>query len=364
MAVLEVELLAWRGRKAKVLRRFAADSIGIPREGGASVEQLLCFVFLILAAPSSVLAQEPQRADGQKQIINSLGMKLTLVPSGEFMMGNSESAENTAMFFNKAFRADFLSAEEFKDECPQHRVRVTRPFYLGTHHVTRGQFRRFVEDCGYKTQVEKLPGVWRLNRETKELEFRTDYSWRNVGFQQTDEHPVVAISWNDATAFCEWLGRKEKREYRLPTEAEWEFACRAGTNTRYWCGDDPEVVAKVGNIADAAFDANSPIRNSRWRVKSSDGYVFTAPVGKFKPSAFGLYDMHGNAWQWCSDWYGKDYYGKSPRDDPKGPTTGVDRVLRGSSFIAVAFHCRSSSRMRNAPVVQANHIGFRVARTQ
>ncbi len=325
--------------------------------------QVSTVVVVIMAVGSLAVATaaEPKPAE-TKEITNSIGMKLTLVPSGEFMMGSKESAEETAAFFNKTYGMDSLTADDFKDEHPQHRVRITRPFYLGTYHVTRGQFRQFVQDSGYKTQAEKLPGVGRWNPEKKEAESRTDYSWRNVGFEQTDEHPVVALSWNDATAFCQWLSRKEAKDYRLPTEAEWEYACRAGTKTRYWRGDDPETLAKVGNIADAAFNEKFP--DSKWKMKASDGYVFTAPVGSFQPNPFGLYDTHGNAWEWCSDWYGEDYYGKSPTIDPRGPETGVHRVLRGGSFIDVPFHSRSCSRIKNGPVVQTNYTGFRVARNQ
>ena len=198
-------------------------------------------------------------------------------------------------------------------------MRITKPFYLGTYHVTRGQFRQFVADTGYKTDAEKgeKPGAWGWDPDKKEFGFNEKYSWRNAGFEQTDEHPVVNVSWNDAVAFCKWLSQKEGKTYRLPTEAEWEYACRAGTTTRYYSGDDPETLAKVGNVADAAAKAKFP--DWKYTIKANDGYVFTAPVGKFKPNAFGLYDMHGNAWQWCADWYGADYYAKSPADDPTGP---------------------------------------------
>ena len=141
---------------------------------------------------------------------------------------------------------------------------------------------------------------------------------------------MVNVSWNDAVAFCKWLSRKEGKTYRLPTEAEWEYACRAGTTTRYYSGDDPETLAKVGNVADAAVKAKFP--DWKFTIKANDGYVFTAPVGKFKPNAFGLYDMHGNAWQWCADWYGPEYYAKSLADDPTGPASGNGRVLRGGSW--------------------------------
>ena len=126
------------------------------------------------------------------------------------------------------------------------------PFYLGTYHVTRGQFRQFVAD----TQLQDRCGEGReagtngWNPDTKKWGFNEEYSWRKAGFEQTDEHPVVNVSWNDAVAFCDWLRTKAGKTFRLPTEAEWEYACRAGTTTRYWSSDDPETLAKVGNVAE------------------------------------------------------------------------------------------------------------------
>ena len=225
-------------------------------------------------------------------------------------------------FFKRTCDKGFLIAHYFENEHPQHRVRITRPFYLGTYHVTRGQFRQFVADTHYKTESEKdeKPGAWAWNAATKEYRFHKEFSWKNTGFEQTDEHPVVNVSWNDAVAFCEWLSKKEGKTYRLPTEAEWEYACRAGTTTRYYSGDDPETVATVGNVADATYRATFP--RVEHTIKASDGYVFTAPVGQFKPNAFGLYDMHGNAWQWCADWSRDDYYADSPVVNPPGPESG------------------------------------------
>ena len=293
------------------------------------------------------------------------GVKLdmTLIPAGEFKMGSGESAEATAAFFNKTYGEDLLTADFFKDEHPQHRVRITKPFYLGTYHVTRGQFRQFVADTAYKTDAEKgvgFKGAFGWNPD-KGFDLNEKYSWRNAGFEQTDEHPVVSVSWNDAVAFCKWLSKKEGKTYRLPTEAEWEYACRAGTTTRYSSGDDPETLAKVGNVADATAKAKFP--DWKWTIKASDGYVFTAPAGKFKPNAFGLYDMHGNAWQWCADWYGAEYYAKSPADDPTGPDSGDDRVLRGGSWILRPIDSRSAARLRGAPDLRYRDSGFRVART-
>ena len=130
-------------------------------------------------------------------------MKLTLVPSGEFMVGSGESAEDTAAYFKKNYGMDFLTADQVEHEHPQHWVRITKPFYLGTYHVTRGQFRQFVKDSGYKTDAEKgeNPGVFGWNPEKKEFDFNKDYSWLNAGFEQTDEHSVVNVTWNDAAAF-------------------------------------------------------------------------------------------------------------------------------------------------------------------
>ncbi len=299
-----------------------------------------------------------------REVTNSIGMKLTLIPPGEFQMGSGESAEATAAFFNKTYGQDHVTADFSKDEYPQHRVRITKPFYLGTYHVTRGQFRQFVKDSGYKTDAEKgeNPGAWGWNPDKKEFGFNGKYSWRNAGFEQTDEHPVVCVSWNDAVAFCAWLRKKEGKTYRLPTEAEWEYACRAGTTTRYYSGDDPETLATVGNVADAAAKAKFP--DWTWTINASDGHVFTSPVGTFRPNAFGLYDKHGNASQWCADRYNANDYAKSSRDDPTGPYSGNDRVLRGGCWCGWSYYARSACRYYLTAEYRGNLTGFRVARTQ
>ncbi len=278
-----------------------------------------------------------------REIENSIGMKLVLIPPGEFMMGSPEDEEG-----------------RWDDEGPQHRVRITKPIYFGAHQVTVGAFRRFVSDTGYKTEAERDgEGGWGWNEAEGKLEGRDPkYHWRNPGFSQTDDHPVVNVSWNDAVAFCEWLSGKEGREYRLPTEAEWEYACRAGTTTRYYHGDDAEGLAQVGNVADAEAKKKFP----RWTtISASDGYVFTAPVGRFRANGFGLYDMHGNVWEWCSDWYDAKYYANSPVDDPQGPTSGSGRVLRGGSWLNDPGRCRSASRGRGTPDSRHSYPGFRVA---
>ncbi len=187
--------------------------------------QTFAAALLAAAVPGTfgtATAQGPKGSSGEKQITNSIGMKLTLVPSGEFMMGSGESAEEIVAFFKKNYGNTLLAAFLFESELPQHRVRITKPFCLGTYHVTRGQFRQFVTDSGYKTDAEKgdKPGAFGWDPETRTFVFNKKYSWQNVDFEQTDEHPVVNISWNDAVAFCKWLSRKEGKKYRLPTEAE------------------------------------------------------------------------------------------------------------------------------------------------
>ena len=293
-------------------------------------------------------------------------MKLVLIPSGEFVMGSRESAAAVTKAF-MPYNPKPKHLEAFACEQPLHRVRITRPFYLGAYHVTRGQFREFIRDTDYETDAEKpgKAGGEGADPVSGSFSRKVEYTWRNVGFEQTDEHPVVNVSWNDATAFCKWLSRKEGKTYRLPSEAEWEYACRGGTTTRYWCGDDPEKLVEVANVADAAFAEKFPkVQFPDWNhtVATRDGYAFTAPVGKFKPNPFGLYDLHGNAWEWCADWFRSDYYAVSPRDDPTGPPSGASRVARGGCWRDGPWDARSASRHKQQAEFQMLCMGFRIAR--
>ncbi len=177
---------------------------------------------------------------------------------------------------------------------------------------------------------------------------------------QTDEHPVVVVSWNDVQAFIAWLSRKEGKAYRLPTEAEWEYACRSGTTTHYASGDEREGLASVGNTADATAKEKFPAMN--WTLASPDGYAYTAPAGRFRPNAFGLFDMHGNVWEQCSDGYSADYYKQSPVNDPSGAVGASYRVMRGGSWDCWSGHCRSAIRVRCGPDSRGISLGFRLAR--
>jgi formylglycine-generating enzyme required for sulfatase activity len=231
--------------------------------------------------------------------------------------------------------------------------------------VTCGQFRKFVEDTGYQTDAEKGvgdgPGAYGLDIEHSQLPwikrytFYKDRSWRNVGYAQTDNHPVVNVSWNDAMAFCRWLSGRERKSYRLPTEAEWEYACRAGTTTRYYSGDDAfgpnTITAKVRKATRVEAEVDA------------EAYAFTGPVGKLGPNPFGLYDMHGTARQWCADRYDAKYYAESPANDPPGAPSGWNRVIRGSYSESFPVDIRSAHRAWAFSWSRHYGTGFRVART-
>jgi formylglycine-generating enzyme required for sulfatase activity len=295
------------------------------------------------------------RPELPKEMTNSLEMEFVLIPAGEFLMGSPESAESLAEEFAN------LKAEHFEDEYPPHKVTISRPFYLGSHEVTVGQFRQFVEAEGYTTEPERDgKGGSGWNEIENQFEADPKYNWRNTGFEQTDDHPVMHVTWNDAVAFCEWLTRRERREYRLPTEAEWEYACRAGSTTRWWFGNDAERLAQVANVRDATAHAKY---GWEWGIRGLDGYVFTAPVGSFVANAWGLYDMHGNVYEWCADWYDEDYYRVSPALDPKGPDSSDYRVLRGGAWFNPAGCTRSAFRVPKAPNDRGLSGGFRLAWT-
>lgn len=190
---------------------------------------------------------------------NTIGMRFVLVPAGEFLMGSDESPETLATDYPGYSRKRLA---DLRDETPVHAVRISRPFYLGQLEVTLGQFRYFVEAAGYVPEsVADGTGGYGYNPAyDPDKSARGDafdgrnrrYSWQNPGFYQSDAHPVVNITWNDAMAMAEWLSRKEGRRYRLPTEAEWEYACRAGTQTRYYSGNDPASLVKIANTFDTA----------------------------------------------------------------------------------------------------------------
>ncbi len=351
-----------KGDTLEIVRLFREASRAVKQETGQvpylEFDATMPDYFLNSGRPMNSKPSVPALRD---DITNSIGMQLTLIPAGEFMMGSGISTEEVARRFAK-WEA---KAEYYTDEHPQHRVKISKPFYMGVHEVTRGQFRRFVTATGHKTEAETDgEGGYGWNEADGKSEGRDPkYTWRETGFQQTDAHPVVNVTWNDAVAFCRWLSSENGVQYRLPTEAEWEYACRAGTNTLYSNGNDPEGLAKVGNVMDGSAKTKmTKYQNQPLFIDGRDGFAFTAPVGQFPVNAFGLHDMHGNVYEWCSDWYGEDYYANSPDTDPRGPSSGSFRVLRGGSWFSRPYYVRSSYRSRNPADFRSFSYGFRVVR--
>ena len=265
---------------------------------------------------------------------------MTVIPAGTFTMG-SPSTESG--------RQD--------EEGPQHAVSVRR-IALGTTHVTRGQFAQFVRETGYQAGSS----CWTF--ETQKWEEHQGRDWRNPGFSQDDNHPVVCVNWDDAKAYAAWLSKKTGHEYRLPSEAEWEYAARAGTVTsRYW-GDDPSQACRYANVGDQNMNQNIP--GVTWTIHDcDDGYVYTSPVGSFLANAFGLKDMLGNAWEWTADCWHANYNGAQSDGAAWTWTSGgscAERVLRGVSWLSDPQVVRSAYRVRYVTGARVN-VGFRLART-
>ena len=238
-------------------------------------------------------------------ITNSVGMKLGVVPPGEFQMGSPMTEEKRS-----------------GDEAP-HRVRLTKPLFIGVYEVTQAEFQQVME---------------------------TNPS----GITDSDRLPVQNVSWEQAVAFCRKLSElpEEKaagRTYRLPTEAEWEYACRAGSRTPTSFG------LAIGSVQ-ANFDGNYP-----YGAAATGSFVGKPQAaGSYEANAWGLYDMHGNVWEWCNDWYAADYYTMSASEDPQGPETGISHVIRGGSWYNFGYVVRSAYRSEFTPPLEANIYGFRV----
>jgi len=288
-------------------------------------------------------------AAGANELTLDLGDKVTLkmvqIPAGRFLMGSPQTEKGR------------------QDDEVQHEVTISKPFYMGVTHVTVDQFAAFVKDSGYKTDAEKdgWSAALSITAGVLDANKTAGCSWRSPSFDQKGDHPVVQVSWNDATAFCGWLSKRSGRTVALPTEAQWEYACRAGTQTAYPWGDNPDDGKGWANCADQSLKRRVP--NSAAQIgffSWDDGFVFTSPVGSFKANAFGLYDMIGNADQWCEDRYGD--YDTGAATDPIGAKTGGFRVVRGGSWFDFE-GCRSGSRGGTDPDFRCGYYGFRVMAT-
>jgi len=242
-------------------------------------------------------------------IVNSIDMILVPIAAGEFSMGSRLSAQQLAQRFD-------TKDMYFADEYSQHRVQIGRSFYLGAMEVTQEQYEQVM---GKNPSRPKKPAL-----------------------------PVNRVNWTSAVEFCRRLSEQPPetaagRVYRLPTEAEWEYTCRGGTTGMYSFGNDPAELDHYG-----------------WYVKNAlaAGEAYAHRVGQKRPNPWGLYDMHGNVWEWCQDWYGK--YPSDQVFNPVGPDTGTYRVVRGGSWNFIAGTCRSTERDRIKPSFSHNNLGFRV----
>jgi len=268
---------------------------------------------------------------------------MVVIPAGQFVMGASPGEDEL----------ENLRKEFHYESKPQHPVELRR-FAAGKFSVTRGQYQVFVTATG---RISDGCDVL-----TDKLNYDSTKNWRNPGFAQDERHPVVCVSWDDAIAYVQWLSQKTGKSYRLLSEAEWEYAARAGTTTyRYW-GDDGNLSCSYANVADQTAKAQVP-GASNWAVATcNDGYAYTSPTGSFQPNRFGLYDMHGNAAQWTQDCVNQNYKG-APSDGSTWMSGDCSqRVLRGGGWGYIPKYLRSSIRIWSETSRNDNVTGFRVAR--
>ena len=237
---------------------------------------------------------------------NKVTMKLALIPSGKFMMGSPKT-----------------EAGHNSHEAPQHEVTISKPFYMGVFEVTQEQYKQIIGE--------------------------------NPSYFKGTKNPVDSVSWDGAVEFCKKLSAKTGKTVQLPTEAQWEYSCRAGSKTRFGFGDKDEDLYKYGNYCDKSTTHAPP-----WQDKDhNDGFDRTAPVGSLKANDWGLYDMHGNVWEWCADWYAGSY-ANAKNQDPTGPDSGSSRVLRGGCWGDDPTYCRSARRSSSGLGFRCGNLGFRV----
>ena len=273
-------------------------------------------------AEEAVVEETAPAIPEDPEFTNTIGMKLTRIEPGQFVMGSDDTPlpEDLTKGRKNMLTGDF-------DEHPAHPVTISSPFYMGICEVTNADYEQF--DPGHATLRGKM------------------------GFSKEDREAVVFVSWHDAVHFCEWLSQKEGLPYRLPTEAEWEYACRAGTTTLFHTGDSlPEEFQN--NVGESWYP--DPDRIPEGRTLEDD--IVPIHVGRTPPNPWGLYDMHGNVEEWCSDWYGP--YEAAPQTDPVGRADGDFRVTRGGSHSTKLFYLRSANRMGTLPDDTSWLIGFRV----
>lgn len=260
------------------------------------------------------------------------------------------------MVFIKGGEYTMGTNHAFPFEGPEHRVYVDS-FYMDVTEVTNRQFREFVEATGYETESEKQGSSGYFHAAAGQWELREGADWQHPDgpgsdLEGKDDYPVIHVSWDDATAYAEWAGK------RLPTEAEWEYAARGGLEgaTFPW-GDE---LRPSGNHRANVWQGRFPVKDH-----AADGFSSPAPVKQFPPNGYGLYDIGGNVWEWVGDWYSSTYYQESPRENPKGPATGQEKINRGGSWLCSDNYCqgyRVAARQKTARDSALNNVGFRCVR--
>jgi formylglycine-generating enzyme required for sulfatase activity len=281
---------------------------------------------------------EPVVKGWGQEVVNSIGMKLVRIPPGKFMMGSPKDEEGRGQHgVARPGQPPWVRSYE-DNEGPVHEVEITKGFYMGQCEVTQ---KEYVEVMGYNPSHYSRSGR---------------YKYTVPADARVSQFPVENVSWYEAQDFCAALSarleeKRAGRQYRLPTEAEWEYACRGGSTTYHVFSFGKSLSSTQAN-----FNGNYPYGGA------DKGQNLGRPceVGSYKPNKFGLYDMHGNVCEWCSDWYDKDYYGRSPEKDPSGPAGGVLRMRRSGSFLSHAPRCRSADRQPAPPADPAGDAGFRV----
>lgn len=305
----------------------------------------------VLAAFTRVLPADDARAASSNvpgtALVAQLAGDFIDIPSGDFRMGD-------------------VSGGGTADEQPVHGVHI-EALRVGRTEVTRGQFANFVRATGYRTDAERGAGgeqgcsaIKVLS--SREWESRANYGWRDPGAPQADSHPVVCISWNDAHAYIRWLNGQTGKTFRLLSEAEWEYAARAGTVSKYPWGMDVNRGCRHANGADTS---PWPGR-AGWadKMDCNDGFYYTAPVGSFQANPWGLHDMTGNVWEWTEDCY-HDSYDGAPRDGSSRTAEGcANRVLRGGSWGDTPSYLRVSNRYFGAATMRNDNLGFRLAQDE
>ncbi|MFQ5559222.1 MAG: formylglycine-generating enzyme family protein [Nitrospinota bacterium] len=258
--------------------------------------------------------------------------KVAYIKGGSFMMGRNDGAP---------------------DERPAHRVSLDG-FFIGVREVTRGEFGKFVSETGYGPNAGKSKSCWVFQNG---LTLKEGASWKkNPGSLSGDLSPVTCVSWEDANAFAGWLSRKTGKLYRLPTEAEWEFAATA------WERRGPHQEELTALKPPPKFNYCDQNCGASWAGDGDDGFVSVAPVQSYQPDTTGLYDMSGNVWEWCKDWYWREYYQKSPERNPQGPLSKSLKVVRGGSWLYPAGEAESQNRSFFERDFKSSDLGFRLVR--